>query len=103
MKLVGGPEDGKEVMLEPGQESYRVLQIIESTRLGIRDYARHFFNEPVTVKATEYTVRQLVYAHPPSPKHPLDPVTGQPELEMFLFMAPAGMTDLEAVKHQFSK
>jgi hypothetical protein len=102
MKLVGGPDDGMEVWLEPGRRTYRAVERMMPSGIAF-DPTQILLNAPVQVKYTNYTVRQFLYGHPPSAAHPADRVTGKPEIEIFEFLAPEDWSDLQAIKHQFTK
>jgi hypothetical protein len=89
MKIVGGPHDGQE--WEVRSESYIVLVKVQPPRT----YLTYDQEDPSPIDGTTakivYTVRRLHSRHPDD------------LIEEFCFLAPVGMTDMEAIKHQFSK
>jgi hypothetical protein len=86
MKIVGGPHDGQE--WEVRSESYIVLVKVQPALTYDQEDP-----SPIdgTTAKTIYTVRRLRSHHPDD------------LIEEFCFLSPIGMTDMEAIKHQFSK
>jgi hypothetical protein len=85
LKIVGGPHDGQEY--DVGNDSYVELVKFYPTPT--------YWGDPGSISGTAaktvYTVRHLCSSHPDD------------LIEEFRFLAPVGMTDMEAIKHQFSK
>jgi len=92
MKVIGGPHDGRDVMADH-IGPYGYLRLADPIpEISIQE---HLCSEvgrisPVRITYTEYTVRRLASGRIDNP-------------DIFEFLAPRDWTDMQALRHQFSK
>lgn len=86
MKIVGGPYDGKEVALEPGRMDYCLHELRLDSVTDFLCSERGRVPEMVETKTIRYTVRMIS-----GPGGFVD------------YLAPEDWSDIQAIRHQFSK
>lgn len=87
LRIAGGPHDGQWRDVDVDRDCIELVKF-EPVPMPYPPDASAIAG---TVEKTVYTVRRLRYRHPDN------------SLEYLCFLAPVSMTDLDAIKHQFSK